>query len=357
MIPWFGKEEADAMDAYMRSGGFLMEFKQTQAFEKRIAQYTGAKHAIAVNNGTISLTIAAMVLGIGVGDEVIVPNYTMIATPNSVQMIGAKPVFVDVCSRTLCMNLVKAKAAITPKTKALMLVNANGRYPKEGIDAFVNLSKENNLFLIEDAAQALGSFYRDGRHMGTVAQIGSFSFSVPKVISTGQGGALVTNDDALAESIRKLKDFGRIGGGNDIHDSIGWNFKFTDMQAVVGNEQMKKLPWRVARKKEIFKRYQTLLDGVSQVSFFEQDLENTTPWFIDILVREKRNDLQTFLKENGVGSRVMYPPINKQECYRVKGAHPISDTVGEKGLWLPSAAQLTDAEIDKICRLIKEFYA
>ena len=356
MVPWFGKEEADAMDVYMRSGGFLMEFKQTQEFEKRIADYTGAKHAIAVNNGTISLTMASIVSGIKAGDEVIVPNYTMIATPNSVKMIGAKPIFVDVCPDTLCMDLAKAQQAITTKTKALMFVNANGRTPKEGIDAFVNFARENNIFLIEDAAQALGSFYPDGRHMGTVGQIGSFSFSVPKVISTGQGGALVTNDDTLAEKIRRLKDFGRGGGGNDIHDSIGWNFKFTDMQAVVGNEQMKKLPWRVTRKKEILKRYQDLLKTVSRVSFFRQDLQCTTPWFIDILVSEKRDKLQNFLKKNGVGSRVMYPPINKQACYQTKGEHPVSNKVGQQGLWLPSAAQLTDTEIAKVCTLIKEFY-
>ncbi len=356
MVPWFGDEEADAMDAYMRSGGFLMEFKQTQEFEKRIADFVGAKHAIVVNNGTISLTIAGIVCGLKVGDDVLVPNYTMIATPNSIKMLGCNPVFVDVCPKTLCMDLQQAKKSITPKTKAIMLVNANGRYPKEGIEAFVEFAKENNLKLIEDSAQALGSYYPDGRHMGTVGDIGSFSFSVPKVISTGQGGALVTNCDEMATAIRKLKDFGRCSGGNDIHDTIGWNFKFTDMQAVVGNEQMKKLPWRVQRKKEILKRYQENLQNVSQISFFGQDLECTTPWFIDIMVSEKRNALCTYLKENGIGSRVMYPPINEQECYQVTGTHPVSQAVGAKGLWLPSSGQLIDEEIDRVCETIREFY-
>ena len=356
MIPWFGDEEADAMDAYMRSGGFLMEFKQTQEFENRIAEFTGAKHAIVVNNGTISLTMAGIVLGLQAGDDVLVPNYTMIATPNSIKMIGCNPVFVDVCPNTLCMDLEQAKKALTPKTKAIMVVNANGRYPKEGIDAFVQFAKDNNLSLIEDSAQALGSYYPDGRHMGTVGDIGSFSFSVPKVISTGQGGALVTNDDTTAQKIRKLKDFGRSGGGNDIHDSIGWNFKFTDMQAVVGNEQMKKLPWRVERKKEILQRYQNNLSNVLQISFFDQDLQHTTPWFIDIMVTEKRDELSAYLKDNGVGSRVMYPPINQQECYQTAGEHPVSQSVGKQGLWLPSSGQITDDEIDKVCKTIKDFY-
>ncbi len=361
MIPWFGNEEAEAMDTYMRSGGFLMEFKQTEAFEQMIAEYTGAKHAIVVNNGTISLTMAAMVCGVQAGDEVIVPNYTMIATPNSIKMIGAVPVFVDVCAESLCLDYEQTKSAITDKTKAIILVNANGRYPKEGIQAFKDLADAHHIAFIEDSAQALGSFYpatdtAPKQHMGTVGTVGSFSFSVPKVISTGQGGALVTNDEGLAQKIRKLKDFGRSGGGTDIHDSIGWNFKFTDMQAVVGIEQMKKLPWRVTRKKQMLKRYQRNLADIQQVSFFAQDLENTTPWFIDVLVSKNRDGLCAYLKQNGVGSRVMYPPINKQQCYQVAGDYPVSNTVGEQGLWLPSSSQLTDAEIDKVCAMIKQFF-
>ena len=355
MIPWFGDEEADAMDKYMRSGGFLMEFKQTQEFEQRIAEYVGAKHAIVVNNGTISLTAAAVAVGLKSGDDVLVPNYTMIATPNSINMIGCNPIFVDVCEKTLCMDLELAKKSITPKTKAIIFVNANGRYPKEGIDEFVKFAKDNNLILIEDSAQSLGSYYPDGRHMGTVGDVGSFSFSVPKVISTGQGGALVTNDDDIAGKIRKLKDFGRTGGGNDEHDTVGWNFKFTDMQAVVGNEQMKKLPWRVERKKEILKRYQDNLADLPQVSFFDQDLEHTTPWFIDIMA-QNRDELIPYLKQNGVGTRLMYNPINKQVFYKTDDEHLVSNAVGENGLWLPSSGQLTDDEIDKVCEIIKGFY-
>lgn len=133
MRPWFGREEKQALSEYMDEDGFLTEFKRTAKFEEMIADFTGAKHCIVVNNGTISLTLAALAVGIKADDEVIVPNYTMIATPNSVKMFGAKPVFVDVERETLCMDIQKAKEAITPKTKAIMLVSANGRYPKAGI--------------------------------------------------------------------------------------------------------------------------------------------------------------------------------------------------------------------------------
>jgi len=355
MEPWFGEEERIALNDYMKAGGWLTEFRKTQEFEKMICDYTGAKYCFAVNNGTISLTLAAMAVGVEAGDEVIVPNYTMIATPNSVKMFGAVPVFVDVEEETLCLDIEKVKEAITNKTKAIMLVTANGRYPKAGIDAFVQLAKENGLILIEDSAQALGSFYPNGKHIGTVGLVGSFSFSAPKVISTGQGGVIITNDDNVAYKLKRLKDFGRSGGGNDVHDMIGFNFKFTDLQGVVGVEQMKKLQWRVDRKKEILNRYQENLKDVKQVKFFDQDLEKTTPWFIDILV-ENRDELQTFLKENNIGTRVMYPPINMQKAYSVEGEHPVSELVGKNGLWLPSASQLHDDEIDDITKIIRKFY-
>ena len=355
MEPWFGKEERLALNEYMQADGWLTEFRKTQEFERMICEYTGAKHCFAVNNGTISLTLAAMAVVVQAGDEVIVPNYTMIATPNSIKMFGAIPVFVDVEEETLCLDIDKVKQAITPKTKAIMLVSANGRYPKSGIEAFVQLAEENDLVLIEDSAQALGSFYPNGKHIGTVGDVGSFSFSAPKVISTGQGGAIITNDDKIAYKIKRLKDFGRSDGGNDIHDTIGYNFKFTDLQAVIGIEQMKKLQWRVDRKKEILKRYQDNLQDIKQVKFFEQDLKNTTPWFIDVLV-ENREELQKYLNDNNIGTRVMYPPINKQKAYNLPGEYPISNLVGEKGLWLPSASQLKDTDIDYICKNIIHYY-
>lgn len=362
MEPWFGEEEKKAINEYMEEGGWLTEFKRTARFEEMIAEYTGAKYCIVVNNGTISLTLAAMACGIEVGDEVIVPNFTMIASPNSVKMFGAKPVFVDVEPETLCLDINKTEAAITSKTKAIMLVLANGRYPKCGIDAFVELCEKYNLKLIEDSAQSLGSFYPDGRHQGSVGAVGSFSFSAPKVISTGQGGAVITNDDEIIYKLKRLKDFGRSGGGNDVHDSIGYNFKFTELQACIGIEQMKKLALRVERKKEILKLYKELLTDVPQVKFFNQDLVNTTPWFIDVLVEDKI-ELQAYMKGNGVGTRVMYPPINRQVAYMNVYGEPddsqftVSNLVGQKGLWLPSASQLTDDAIIYICENISAFYA
>lgn len=355
MQPLFGAEEKAALNAYMDEGGFLTEFRRTEQFETMIAEFTGANHCVVVNNGTISLTLAALACGIKAGDEVIVPNYTMVASPNSVQMFGAVPVFVDVEPDTLWLDPDLARAAITPRTKAIMLVSANGRHPKVGIDTYHKLASDHGLTIIEDAAQSLGSYYPDGRHIGRAGTVGSFSFSAPKIISTGQGGALITDDDDVAARLRRLKDFGRSGGGNDIHATIGYNFKFTELQACVGVEQMKKLTPRVARKKEIWRRYRDNLADAVGITLFDHDLERTAPWFIDSIV-DRRGDLARHLKAANIGSRAMYPPINRQEAYQLPGEYPVSDRIGTNGLWLPSFVQITDEQIDYVTGQIRGFY-
>lgn len=354
MEPWFDNQEKEALNKYMGEGGWVTEFKKTFEFQDLIKEFTGAKHCFVVNNGTISLTIMAMAAGIKSGDEVLVPNYTMVATPNSLKMFGAEPKFIDVDPETLCISLNEIKKNVSLKTKAVFLMNANGRYPSD-IDNIISYCKDNNIILLEDSAQALGSFYPDGIHQGRKGIAGSFSFSAPKIISTGQGGAIITDDDELAYNVSRLKDFGRSGGGNDVHEMIGFNFKFTDIQAVLGIVQMSKLDWRVKRMKDIYARYRKNLLNVNEVQFFNQDLKNTTPWFIDIKA-QKRDDLMAFLKLNNIGSRIMYPPINKQQAYNVEGEHIVSNEIGVSGLWLPSSSKLTDGQVDFICDHIIEFY-
>ena len=354
MQPWFDNQEKDALNKYMADGGWITEFQKTFELQDELKKFTGAKHCFMVSNGTISLTLMAMAAGIEAGDEVLVPNYTMIATPNSIKMFGAVPKFIDVENDTLCISLKTIKEGVSPRTKAIFLMNANGRYPKDYLE-IVSYCEENNLILLEDSAQALGSFYPNGTHQGLLGKVGSFSFSAPKIISTGQGGAIVTNDDKIAFRVSRLKDFGRSGGGNDIHDSIGYNFKFTDIQAVIGLEQMKKLPWRIKRMKEIYARYVSNLKDIDMIKFFDQDLINTTPWFIDVMV-EQRERLIEHLKQNRIGSRIMYPPINKQKAYLIEGNHVVSNLIGKNGLWLPSSSKLSNSEVDLICDTIINFY-
>lgn len=355
MRPLFGEEEKLELMSYLDEDGFFTEYKKTEAFEQKIAEFVGAKHCVVVNNGTVSLTLAAIALGIAPGDEVIVPTYTMVATPNSLKMIGAVPVFIDVEPETLIMNIEHLRNAITKRTKAIILVTANGRAPKSGIKHFEALSEETGIPIIEDAAQSLGSFYADGRHIGRAGCIGSFSFSAPKIISTGQGGALITDNDFLAQKIRRLKDFGRAAGGTDLHDSIGYNFKFTELQACVGLAQMEKLASRLIRKKEIWSLYQHNLGGSDRIRMFEHDLTLCTPWFIDALC-DKRDELSAYLRSKNIGTRPMYPRITHQKAYDIGGYYPIAEMVETKGLWLPSMVQITNEQIQFITNSIQEFY-
>jgi perosamine synthetase len=356
MEPWFNNKEAEAVYEYMKGGGWVMEFKKTAELERMIAEFTGAKHCVMTTNGTISLSIAMLAGGLKAGDEILVPDLTMIASPNAAKLIGVEPVLVDIEATTLCMDLEKAKAAITPKTKALMYVAFNGR--SGDMNKVTRFCKEHDLFFIEDAAQALGSRYNK-KHLGTFGDVGSFSFSAPKVITMGQGGALITENDELADKMRRVKDFGRVSGGYDIHNEIGWNFKFTDIQAVIGIEQMKKLPERVERKKEIYEKYRNALSDVREVEWIPTNIEDTSPWFIEIFVDDP-GALSDYLKEKGIGSRRMYPSIHAQKIYWQKywSYHfPITDNHTARGLWLPSSSKLTDNAIDVVASAIKSFYS
>lgn len=354
MEPSFDERERDALNLYMLRGGWGTEFKQTRAFEDMIKEYTGAKHCWIMANGTVSLSAALMAAGVGAGDEVICPDYTMVATPNSAELIGAKAVFVDVERSTLCMDFEAMKAAVTDKTKAVMLVSINGRYPYNMQD-FVDFCKERDIHLIEDAAQSLGSFC-EGKHLGRHGEIGSFSFSMPKIITTGQGGALITDDDELADRIKKIRDFGRAVGGSDHYLTKGWNFKFSDFQGVIGIEQMKKLPGRVERKKKMGALYDALLQDIPGVERISTNYEDTAPWFFDILC-ERREELQAWLRENKIGSRPFYPPLHAEPAYGYTDLHfTVTEEISSKGLWLPSSIFITDDQIRYICEKIREFY-
>jgi len=353
MEPWFDEAEGLALYYYMKNNRY--DFSANSELEKRLADYTGAAYATLSVNGTFTLTLALLALDLKPGDEVLVPAFTMIATPNSCLLVGIKPVLVDIEPQTLCMDMEKAAKSITPKTKAMIYVPLNGR--SGNMDSVVKFAKDHNLFLIEDAAQALGSYWQ-GKHLGTFGDIGSFSFSIPKIITTGQGGALITDNKAFHEKISLLKNFGQTSQ-QDIHDYIGWNFKFSNILAVVGIEQFKKLPWRVKRRKEIFKRYYENLRHIPEIEFIKTDPESTTLWCIDIFVPEPEK-LADFLKKQNINTRLCYPAINTQKIYRQEytgKSFPIAEHYSSRGLWLPSATQLSDKEIDYITGNIKEFYS
>ena len=355
MEPAFDSAEIDAVDAYMRSGGWLTEFKKTREFERSIADFIGATNCSIMCNGTMTLVAALMACGIGQGDEVIVPDFTMSATSHAVVMVGAAPVFVDVEPNTLCIDFDLMQRAVTSKTKAVMLVELNGRYPEQ-FQKIIDYCESERIWLIEDAAQALGSNFQ-GKSLGTFGNIGSFSFSMPKIITTGQGGAVITDDEALFEKMLRIRDFGREKTGSDHYVMIGGNFKFTDMQAVVGIEQMKKLPSRVERKKEMGRLYDKYLDGMDEIQTVYNNYDDTAPCFIEVLCRKDKQGLMKYLKDNGVNTREFYPPLHSEPAYSIKDrSYPNTEEISSQGFWLPSSVKLSDEDIYYICNLIKNYY-
>ncbi|VVB99705.1 Aspartate aminotransferase [uncultured archaeon] len=352
--PVFGEEEKKAMAAYMDSGGWVTEFKETRKFESMIASATGAKHCSVVANGTDALVASLLAVGVKPGDEVISPDYTFVATPNAAELLGAKAVFADVEPQSMCLDFSKMKSAITRKTKAVIFVSMNARYPQDLLE-MAEYCKGKGIWFIEDAAQSLGST-AFGRQLGTIGDLGTYSLSSPKIITSGQGGAIVTGNSELYEKILLIRNFGRTSPTpySDSFDAKGWNFKFTDIQAIIGMEQLKKLPARVKRRKEMGKLYFELLGKAKGVELIPTDFSSTALFAYDLLT-DRRGAMQEFLKASGIGTRFAYPPLHSEKAYGYPGSYPVSESVGRRGLWLPSSNNLSDAEISFICGKVSEF--
>lgn len=359
-IPWWKPETGAAETDYVRSvlsSHFLNDGELTTRFEEEIAKLAGARHAVAVTSGTAAITLALMGLGIGAGDEVIVPDVTFIATANAVTLAGAKPVLADVDETTLCLCPQAMRRAITPRTRAVVPVHVSGRGGT--LEQVLAVAREHGLLVVEDAAEALGSRYRD-RCLGLHGQAGCFSFSPNKTIMTGQGGMIVTNDARLHARLRELKDQGRPvrgTGGDDAHPALGFNFKFTNLQAAVGLGQLHYYADRVARQCAIYRIYRDELREVAPVRLFPFAVDaGEIPQWTDIAV-EARDELDRYLAQHGCGCRRFWHPIHTQFPYRGNDADfPIASRVVPRCLWLPSAFQLTDAQVRQVAGLVRMFY-
>lgn len=360
MQPSFGSEELLALTSYAKSGAWFTEHNRTRELESMIADLVRADHCVMFPNCTLSLYAVLHCLGVGEGHDVIVPAFTMIATANAARMTGARVVFCDIDERNLCISRDWWKVHEWPS--AVVPVALNGRSHNLMFEALEPMpdTDKGRVLCVEDAAQAFGSMDASD-HLGTIGIAGVYSFGPLKIISSGQGGCAVTNSARLANSLRAFKTFGREVEGADDYQSFGVNLRYTDLQAVVLIEQMKKLPYRTNRKKEIFALYRQYLSGVDEVKFVETDLEQTVPWFVDIMCRNRddRDGLMAYLKDRGVGSRAFYPPLHKTPVYEEYNhlSFPIAEDVSSRGLWLPSSVQLLDTEIKEICDVVKAFFA
>lgn len=357
-IPWLQpKVERGDYASVKRAldANFVNEGPLTREFEEKIRALVGAKYAAATTSCTTGMFLALKALGIGHGDEVIVPDITFIATAHAVDQAGAKPILVDIDPVTLNIDPNALERAITNKTRAIIPVHVTGRAADMG--RIMRIAKKHRLAVVEDAAEALTSKYK-GRYLGTIGDIGCFSFSPNKIITTGQGGVLVTNSKKLYEELKRLKDQGRPvrgTGGDDIHFSIGYNCRITDLQAGLGLGQLQHLARRTKRLRQNYALYKKLLTGVGDIRIFPS-AKGELPLWTDIETKY-RDELAAYLLSKNIDSRRYWLPIHRQKAFRKSDrGFKESTRMSKRSLWLPSAFTMTDGDVRRVSGEIRRFF-
>jgi perosamine synthetase len=324
-------------------------------FENAFARYVGAKHAASVSNGTVAIHLALISLGIGPGDEVIVPTLTYIASVNAIAYTGAVPVFVDSLSDTWQMDPLDVAKKISPRTKAVLAVHLYGH--SCDLDSLVAICKAHGLFLIEDCAEAIGSRYKS-KHVGTFGDVSTFSFFGNKTITTGEGGMVVTNDETLYDRAVHFKGQGLAKHRQYWHDVIGYNYRMTNVCAAIGLAQLEKVDLFLKKKREIADWYKTFLESAS-FSFHREDPNIThSYWMCSILVKDPsmREPLRDFLDQNGIETRPLFYPIHTMPMYSQKfQRHPVAEDLGWRGINLPSYPDLEREDISFICAMLNGY--
>ena len=353
--PQIGRRECDFVQDVLASN-FVNDGDVTAQFERRLAELLNVQHVVTTTSGTTALFAALLACGVKSGDEVLVPDVTFIATANAVTMAGATPVLVDVDPDTLTMCPAAAAEAITTKTRAIVPVHLSGR--AADMSTLLDLARERNLCVVEDAAEALVSHYHDRRALGTIGDAGCFSFSPNKMITTGQGGAVVTNDGDIAARLREIKDQGRPTrgtGGDDAHVSVGFNLKFTNLQAAVGLGQLDLLGIRRRRVRQIYELYHELLRDVSGLQLVGFD-EYESPLWVDVIAT-RRDELDAHLRSHNIHGRRFWHPLHAQPPYRQPAAKfPHSTSLAPRAYWLPSSFLMNNDDVHGVCESIQSFY-
>jgi perosamine synthetase len=349
--PTLGQEELDLLEDCIRTRWISSLGKHIPLFEQSFARFCRCKCAAATSSGTSALHLALLALGVGKGDEVIVPDLTFVASANSVAYTGAKVVLADVDKETWTLDPKLVLTSITPRTKAIIGVHLYG-HPFD-VDRIMEIARGHGVKVIEDAAEAHGSLYK-GKRVGALADIGCFSFYGNKVITTGEGGMVVTNDPKLDARVRFLRDHSMDGKNRYFHPEIGYNYRMTNMQAAVGRGQMKRIIGIIAAKRRIAKLYSRRLAGVEGISLPpEQTWARSIYWLYSIVLDRTfgptSSELAARLAGDGIETRRIFIPMSQLPMYATRRRFPISQKISENGLSLPSSPMLTEEDIDFIC--------
>ncbi|MFC1940388.1 DegT/DnrJ/EryC1/StrS family aminotransferase [Chloroflexota bacterium] len=333
--------------------------KYITEFERSFASYCGCKYGITTTNGTTALHLALASLGIGSGDEVIIPTFTMIATAFAVAYTGATPVLVDAEPETWNMDVSQLEARVTPNTRAIIPVHVYG-HPCD-MAPIMEIAEKHNLWVIEDAAEAHGAEYK-GRKAGGIGHINCFSFYANKIITCGEGGMVVTSNDEIAEKARRLKDLAHSPQMRFLHTDIAFNYRMTNIQAAIGLAQLENIDQLAGMRRNNAYLYNSRLKNIPGITLPpEKEWAKNAYWMYGILIQDEfgisRDELMARIRESGIDTRAFFIPMHRQPAFLdkvffVRESYPVADKLGEQGLYLPSSSGLKEEEIGWICQVI-----
>jgi len=353
--PSITNKEIEYVTDAVKSGWVSSLGKYIDEFERKFAEFCETEYALATCNGTTALHLALVALGIKEGDEVIIPDLTFIATANAVKYTGAKVVTVDIEEDTLCINPKAIEKAITPNTKAIIPVHLYGH--PANMQEINKIAKKYNLFVIEDAAEAHGAEI-NGKRVGSFGDVGIFSFYGNKIITSGEGGMITTNNKKLYEKMKYLRDHAMNREKRYWHTEIGYNYRMTNLQAALGVAQLERIEELLKKKREIFEWYSEYLKDIPNIKLnFQKDGFKNVNWMICLEVigydEAKRDSLMKKLKHKGIDSRPFFYPISNMPMYE-KVDTPITYKVYQRGINLPSFFDITQNEVKYICKELKK---
>lgn len=361
--PWITEKEISYVADAAKTAWYFDANKYNMRFESEFARYIGVKHAISLPSCTSALHLSLLAAGIGIGDEVIVPEITWIASSAPISYVGATPVFCDVDKETWCITLQSFLGSVTEKTRAVILVDLYGNMPDE-IDTIAEEAHKRGIFVIEDAAEAIGSEYK-GKKSGSFGDTGTFSFHGSKTMTTGEGGMLVTNDTGIYERCCFLRDHGRKPGDVMFNNhEVAYKYKMSSMQAALGLAQLERIEELIARKREIFCWYKEYLQGVNGITLNSEhpDTKNTY-WMVSVILDQyigiNKIDLAEKLKSFSIDTRPFFHPLSSLPAYRdyngngrYKIKNPVSYELSPYAVNLPSGLNLNKETVEYICGIL-----
>ena len=365
--------EIDAVVATLRSGRLSIGPEQ-ESFEHAVARACNRTEGVAVSSGTAGLHAVLLALGVGPGDEVVTTPFSFIASANCILMAGATPVFVDICPKSLNMDPARTEAAITPKTKAIIAVEVFGNTTH--MLELERIAQRHEVALIEDCCEALGGVAAGGRRVGSFGRAGVFGFYPNKQITTGEGGMIVTDDHALADRCRSLRNQGRATNAHTgadraagswlSHERLGYNYRMSEITAALGNAQMSRLPEMLVSRRGVAGDYMRQLMDCDELVLptVEADTDATMSWFVFVVRlggdygRTERDRIIDGMKRHEIGASNYFPCIHLQPFYRERfgydrGAFPIAERISERTLALPFYNRLDEKSIEIICRTLR----